>query len=302
MRIPRALKKGDTIGIVAPARKISYQEIAATQSFLEESGYHVFYEETLFAEDHQFAGSDRVRQESFQHLLDHPEIAAILCARGGYGSARIIDSLDFTTFCKDPKWICGYSDMTVFHSHIQKNYGIATLHSTMPINITPETKKSLSVRSMISLLEGERMDYRIEDHPFNRSGKAEGILTGGNLSILYSLNGTPSEIDTQNKILFIEDLDEYLYHVDRMVLNLKRGKKLDHIKGLIIGGMSEMRDNTIPFGMGAEQIIRSHCEQFDFPICFGFPAGHLLENLPLKLGVKVSLDVQNDYTALKEMN
>jgi muramoyltetrapeptide carboxypeptidase len=302
MIIPRYIKKGDTIGIAAPARKISLLEIEATISFLEKLGYRVLLEEALFAEENQFAGGDQIRKDSFQRLLDNREISAILCARGGYGSARIIDQLDFSLFCKDPKWICGYSDVTVFHSHIHQNFGIATLHSAMPINIANDKRGRESVQQIIDFLEGKMIDYQIDPHPLNRTGEAEGVLIGGNLSILYSLNGTSSDLDTTEKILFIEDLDEYLYHIDRMILNLKRSDKLSHIKGLIVGGMSEMRDNTIPFGVEAEQIIRSHCEAYDFPICFRFPAGHIPENWPLKLGVPVQLQVSDKGSFLVEKN
>ncbi|MBP1673794.1 MAG: putative MccF-like protein (microcin resistance) [Bacteroidetes bacterium] len=302
MKIPRYLKKGDTIGIAAPARKISLEEIQPTITLFETMGYSVLFEETLFAKENQFAGGDQIRKEGFQHLLDNPNVSAIICARGGYGSARIIDLLDFSTFQKNPKWICGYSDATVFHCHIHQNYNIATLHSTMPINIGNDKKGSESAQQIIAFLEGKMMNYQIDTHPLNRKGEAEGVLVGGNLSILYSLNGTSSDLDTADKILFIEDLDEYLYHIDRMVLNLKRSGKLSHIKGLIVGGMSEMRDNTIPFGINAEQIIRNHCELFDFPICFGFPAGHISDNRPLKLGVNVRFSVSEKGSFLIEKN
>ena len=235
-------------------------------------------------------------------MLDRTDIAAIWCVRGGYGSARIIDQLDFTTFCKHPKWICGYSDVTVFHSHILQNYGIATLHSTMPINVNQETRDQFSAQNMIQLLMGGLMHYETEAHPLNREGEATGVLVGGNLSILYSLNGTISDLDTTNKILFIEDLDEYLYHIDRMMLNLKRSGKLQSIKGLIVGGMSEMRDNPIPFGVDAEQIIRHYSEGYNFPICFGFPAGHIPENWPLKLGVSIEFSVDRNGSVIKELS
>lgn len=291
MIIPPYLQKGDGIGLVAPARKISVSELEISIQFMEDHGFRVFYDETLFAEENQFAGNDEIRRVSFQKMLDSSDVAAIWCVRGGYGSARIIDQLDFTTFCMHPKWICGYSDVTVFHSHIHQNFGIATLHSTMPINVNQETRNQFSTQNMMQLLMGESMNYTIDSHPLNRNGKTTGVLVGGNLSILYSLTGTSSDIDTSDKILFIEDLDEYLYHIDRMMLQLKRSGKLDQIKGLIVGGMSEMRDNTIPFGIDAEQIIRNHCDGYDFPICFGFPAGHITDNRPMKFGVSVELDV-----------
>ena len=300
MIIPPYLKRGDTIGFVAPARKISITELEVSVQFLQEAGFHVVFEDSLFAEEHQFAGNDEIRRSGFQKMLDRKDVSAIWCVRGGYGSARIIDQLDFTSFCKHPKWICGFSDVTVFHSHILQNYGIATLHSTMPINVKQENYLQFPFQNMIQLLMGDAMNYEIGPHPLNRVGEATGVLVGGNLSILYSLNGTISDLDTKNKILFMEDLDEYLYHIDRMMLNLKRSGKLDGIKGLIIGGMSEMRDNTIPFGIDAEQIIRNYCEEYNFPICFGFPAGHIQDNSPLKLGVQVEIKVSNNGSSLIE--
>jgi muramoyltetrapeptide carboxypeptidase len=302
MIIPPYLQKGDGIGLVAPARKISVSELETSIQFLEDYGFRVVYDTSLFAEADQFAGNDEIRRDSFQSMLDRTDIAAIWCVRGGYGSARIIDQLDFTTFCKHPKWICGYSDVTVFHSHILQNYGIATLHSTMPINVNQETRDQFSAQNMIQLLMGGLMHYETEAHPLNREGEATGVLVGGNLSILYSLNGTISDLDTTNKILFIEDLDEYLYHIDRMILNLKRSGKLQSIKGLIVGGMSEMRDNTIPFGIDAEQILRHYCEGYNFPICFGFPAGHIPENWPLKLGVSIEFSVDRNGSVIKELS
>lgn len=300
MIIPPYLKRGDTIGFVAPARKISFAELEASIHFLEEFDFRVIYDQSLFAEAHQFAGDDEIRRLGFQKMLDRADISAIWCVRGGYGSARIIDQLDFTAFCKHPKWICGFSDVTVFHNHIHQNFGIATLHSLMPINVNQENYLQFPSQKLIQLLMGDTMNYEIDPHPLNRVGETTGVLVGGNLSILYSLNGTISDLDTKDKILFMEDLDEYLYHIDRMMLNMKRSGKLDGIKGLIVGGMSEMRDNTIPFGIDAEQIIRNHCESYDFPICFGFPAGHIQDNRPLKLGVQVDFNVSQNGSSLIE--
>lgn len=300
MIIPPYLKQGDTIGYVAPARKISITELETSIHFLENSGFRVVYDQSLFAEANQFAGNDEIRRSGFQKMLDRKDVSAIWCVRGGYGSARIIDQLDFSTFCKYPKWICGFSDVTVFHSHIHQNFGIATLHSLMPINVNKENYLQFPSQNMIQLLMGDAMNYEIDPHPLNRVGEATGVLVGGNLSILYSLNGTISDLDTKDKILFMEDLDEYLYHIDRMMLNMKRSGKLDGIKGLIVGGMSEMHDNTITFGIDAEQIIRNHCESYDFPICFGFPAGHIQDNRPLKLGVQVDIKVSKNGSSLIE--
>ena len=298
---PPYLQKGDCIGIVAPARKISYAEIEFACKWLENEGFKVVYEDSLFEESHQFAGKDTIRRDAFQKMLDDRNIKAILCARGGYGSVRIIDQLDFTEFCKYPKWICGYSDVSVFHAHIHQNFGISTLHATMPINMVFSESESESLNTLLKSLYGEPMDYQIPCHPYNTIGIAEGELIGGNLSILYSLMGSPSEIDTTGKILVIEDLDEYLYHIDRMIVNLKRAGKLEKLSGLIVGGMSEMRDNTIPFGETAEEIIIRHCKAYGYPICFGFPVGHIKENWALKMGVSVQLEVTEKGSRLLEI-
>lgn len=300
MIIPPYLQKGDCIGIVAPARKISFAEIDFACKWLEKEGFRVVYEDTLFEEQHQFAGKDTIRRDAFQKMLDDPNIKAILCARGGYGSVRIIDQLDFTQFCKHPKWICGYSDVTVFHAHIHQNFGICTLHSTMLINMTETLSDSQSMITMVNALRGAPIDYSIACHPYNTIGSSTGTLVGGNLSMLYSLMGSPSEIDTKGKILVLEDLDEYLYHIDRMIVALKRAGKLEHLSGLIVGGMSEMRDNTIPFGETAEEIIIRHCKAYGYPICFGFPVGHIKENLALKMGVSVQLEVTENGSRLVE--
>ena len=223
-------------------------------------------------------------------MLDDAEIKAIFCARGGYGSVRIIDLLDFSSFRESSKWVVGYSDITVFHSHINKHFGIQTLHAAMPINF-PEGKKNDSLSSLKAILEGQNTAYTMPENDLNRQGKANGQLCGGNLSMLYSLSGTASDIDTEGKILFIEDLDEYLYHIDRMMMNLKRSGKLDKLSGLIIGGMNDMNDNEIPFGKTAYEIISEAVAEYSFPVLWGFPAGHIPENLALVMGGEYELSV-----------
>lgn len=284
MIIPEYLRQGDVVAIAAPARKISQEEVAPAVQLLEQHGFVVKFDDRLFAEDHQFAGRDAQRAAYFQELLDDPDVKAIWCARGGYGSVRIIDQLDFTRFCRKPKWMCGYSDVTVFHSHIQRNYDIATLHATMPINVHTEDLGSVANLSFIAALKGEPLRYTVPAHPLNRPGDFEAPLTGGNLSILYALCGSPSDADTRGKVLFIEDLDEYLYHIDRMITNLERNGKLRHIAGMVIGHLSDMHDNTIPYGKTAEEIVAEHCHRYDFPVIFGFPAGHESDNRALRLG------------------
>ena len=288
MTTPPYLKKGDKIGIVAPARKISKEEIQFAVNAFEKWGLKVVLGKNLFGIENQYSGSDAQRTEDLQKMLDDGSIRAIISARGGYGTLRIIDKLDFKKFEKTPKWIIGYSDITVLHSHIHQNFQIETLHATMPINFSKDAE---SVESLRRILFGETITYNIGSQPLNRKGKAEGELVGGNLSLLYALKGSRSGISTSGKILFIEDLDEYLYHIDRMMISLKRAGKLSHLAGLIVGDMTDMKDNQIPFGKSAEEIIRESVAEFDYPVSFGFPAGHAQKNLALPFGRRAKLKV-----------
>jgi muramoyltetrapeptide carboxypeptidase len=286
---PPYLKKNDKIGIAAPARKISAEELQPAIDLLKSWGLQVVLASNIFDSDNQYAGTDFQRQKGFQELLNDVDIKAIICARGGYGCIRIIDKLDFTTFKMHPKWITGYSDLTVFHSHIQSNYGIETLHSTMAINFPTNTADALN--SFKKALFGEKISYKIDSHIFNRSGKARGILVGGNLSILYSIACSASDMETDGKILFIEDLEEYLYHIDRMMMQLKRSGKLKNLAGLIVGGMNNMNDNTIQFGKNPYEIIREAVSEYDYPVCFDFPAGHIDNNKTLIMGRNIEFSV-----------
>jgi len=286
---PPALKKGDRIGIAAPARKITFGEIEKALTIFEDHGYHVIYDEELFAVQDQYAGDDDLRAAYFQQMLDDDRVKAIFPARGGYGSVRIIDKLDFARFCRNPKWIIGYSDITVFHSHINRNFGIQTLHATMPVNFAGN--KPQAIEGMFDVLEGGFPDYSIDSHPLNRQGSARGVLAGGNLSVLYSLLGSRSFPETKGKILFLEDLEEYLYHIDRMMVALKRANILKDLAGLIIGGMTKMNDNEISFGKTAEEIIREAVDEYSYPVCFGFPAGHIVDNRPLIMGAETEMEV-----------
>ncbi|HOZ86374.1 MAG TPA: LD-carboxypeptidase [Bacteroidia bacterium] len=285
--IPPYLKVGDTVVIIATARKISDEELNPTINILNSWGLRAELAPNLFKSHHQFSGSDEERTEDLQWALNHKTAKAILIARGGYGTLRIIDNVDFTEFKKNPKWLIGYSDVTVLHSHLQ-SIGIVSLHATMPVNFLKHEDATLSIRQ---LLFNEQIDYAIPCHPLNKPGKAEAEVIGGNLSLLYALSGSASEVDFTNKILFIEDLDEFLYHIDRMMLQLKRSGKLKNLAGLIVGGMSEMKDNSISFGKNAEEIIHDAVSEYNYPVCFNFPAGHIDENMALYLGKPGHLEV-----------
>ena len=296
MEKPQALKIGDKISIISTARKISLEEVQPAINLLTEWGLEVVLGENLFAEDHQFAGTKVQRLADLQKALNNDEIKAVFCARGGYGTVQLIDEIDFSHFKKQPKWIVGYSDVTVLHNHINQHFGVATLHATMPINFKTNTTEAL--QSLKDALFGNTLNYQCASHAYNRLGEAKGELVGGNLSILYSLTGTASQINTEGKILFLEDLDEYLYHIDRMMQNLKRAGMLHGLKGLLIGGMTDMNDNTIPYGHSAIDIIKNIVSEYDFPVAFGFPAGHLADNRALIMGEEVVLKVEEGGTTL----
>lgn len=296
---PPLLQKGDKIGIISTARKISAEEVAPAVKIFESWGLQVVKGTNLHASWNQFAGTDEQRRHDLQQMLDDPEIKAVVCARGGYGTARFIDDIDYSGFQKNPKWIAGYSDVTALHSLIHSRFGIETLHSTMPLNFPKDASENESVNSLKQALFHGSLEYELPNAEiFNDNGFShlEAVLTGGNLSMLYSLIGSPSDIQTEGKILFVEDLDEYLYHVDRMMLNLKRSSKLSGIKALLVGWMSEMNDNPIPFGRDAHQIIKDNTQHLNFPVIFGMPAGHLEPNLCLILGRKIRIQRRNVVT------
>ncbi len=291
---PPFLQPGDTIGITCPARKISYEDIQPAIDILENWGFRVVVGDTVGKEEHQYSGSDAARRADFQSMLNNKDIKAILAARGGYGTVRIMDDLDFSTFMNHPKWIAGYSDITHLHELLNCNIGVETLHCTMPINMPTNSAEALS--SLRDALTGQSLEYRFPAHPLNKKGTMRGEVVGGNLSILYSNLGTKTILDTNKKILFLEDLDEYLYHVDRMMMAMKRAHKLNTLAGIIVGGMSDMKDNTLPFGKTAEEIIREHADAYDYPVCFGFPAGHFPDNRSIFMGRSALVQVGDTVT------
>ena len=290
---PLSLQKGDQIGLISTARKISEEELEYAKSLFSSWGLNVVFGDHLFRKFHQFAGTDTQRAADLQSMIDDPDIKAIMCVRGGYGTVRILDRINFTALQKNPKWIGGYSDVTALHSSVH-NIGIPSLHCSMPINFSNNSEDSLE--SLRKALFGQKLSYQFPKHPLNRKGKTEGKVVGGNLSILYSLIGSKSDINTEGKILFLEDLDEYLYHIDRMMLNLKRNGKLSKLAGLVVGSMSEMNDNAIPFGKTAVEIIAEAVAEYDYPVAFNFPAGHLDNNNTLVLGEYANLVVENTST------
>lgn len=292
--IPPRLSAGDKIAIVATARKISREELRPAIGIFESWGLEVLVDDELFSIDHQFAGNDRTRASLFQKYLDDNEVKAIISARGGYGTVRIIDVIDFSVLDKNPKWIIGYSDITVLHSHIHNHTNLISLHAAMPINMQPHNIDEPTVEALRkTIMTDASVSYEVEPDFLNRAGEAKGELVGGNLSVLYSLLGSASDIDTAGKILFLEDLDEYLYHIDRMMQALKRAGKLKHLAGLIVGGMSDMRDNLVPYGHTAKQIIEQAVKEYAYPVCFGFPAGHERINFPLLMGKQIHLKTGN---------
>lgn len=292
MVLPSYLNKGDTVAIIATARKVSKEEIQPAVAFFRSYGLSVVLGKNLFESSNQYAGTDTQRTEDLQWALNDKTIKAIIIARGGYGSVRTIEQIDFTEFKKHPKWMVGYSDVTVLHNAIHK-IGVATLHATMPLNFT---KNEEATKSMVDALFGKLIQIETEENYLNISGTAKGQLVGGNLSLIYSLSGTPFDIDTRDKILFIEDLDEYLYHIDRMMMQLKLSGKLKGLKGLIVGGMTDMKDNAIPFGKFPEDIILDAVKEYNYPVCFDFPAGHIDRNLAMYFGREVELTVSDNAT------
>lgn len=288
MTTPPYLKKGDTVAILATARKIDEATLQPAIKLLESWGLKVVLGKTIGREENQLAGADWYRATDFQEMLDNPNIKAIWAAKGGYGTVRIIDRIDFTNFKKNPKWIIGFSDVTVLHSHIN-NMDIETIHSMMALST--KTATAQATETLRKSLFGEVLSYKVAAHPFNRTGKASGEIVGGNLSVLYSILGSESETNLDGKILFIEDLDEYLYHIDRMMMNLKRSGKLAGIKALIIGGMTSMNDNDIPWGKNSFEIIQDIVKDYKFPVIYDFPAGHIKDNRALIFGRNISVDV-----------
>ena len=297
MNKPPYLVAGDRVRIVSPSGKVKEEKILPGVELLKQAGFEVVLGEHVFYNYFQFAGTDEQRLQDLQQALDDPGCKAIICSRGGYGAVRIADQLGFSAFCKKPKWLVGFSDITVFHAQVQKE-GICSVHGAMPGFYLQEGNPSESFTKLVRLLKGEGLTVQVPPHPLNRAGKAQGELVGGNLSILYSLLGTAYEPSTDGKILFIEDLSEYLYFLDRMMHSLKLAGKLSNLKRLVVGGFTDMKDNDSPFGQTALEIIHEAVKDFDYPVCFDFPAGHIDRNLPLVFGGQYTFDVTDEQVSL----
>ncbi len=298
MITPLPLKQGDKIGIIAPSRKVTREDLTEAVKLIGQWGYKVEFGDSIYDQHFQFAGKDEDRAEDFIRMIKNPEIKAILCARGGYGTVRLLENLDHKLIKANPKWIIGYSDITVLHSYLNRVIGFETIHAAMPINLTPGLTVDDSWQKLYHVLSGGMVDYKFPAFELNRIGKATGMIVGGNLSVLFSLRGTFCDLETDGRILFLEDLDEYLYHIDRMMMNLKISGKLKSLKGLVIGGMTDMRDNTVPFGKTAYEIIADAVSDYNYPVAFNFLAGHCHPNLPLILGRNVILEVKEDIVKL----
>ena len=300
MTIPPYLQKGDTIGLVCPAGFMPLEKIQSAIDTLQAWGFKVKPGRTLGGgSTNYFSAPDEERLNDLQEMMDDKDVKAVMCARGGYGTGRIIDTLQFKKFRKHPKWVIGFSDITVLHSHLFSNYKIASLHAPMAaaFNDGPNTNaEDQYVQSLYLALVGTAASYKCESHDFNKQGTAEGRLVGGNLALLAHLIGTPSDINTKNKILFIEDIGEYIYNVDRMMYQLKRSGKLKKLAGLIVGKFSDMKDTDRPFGQTAEEVISDAVKEYDYPVCFNFPVSHEKENYALKVGVKYRLGVEGIVT------
>lgn len=294
MVTPAHLKPGDKVGMIATARFIPLSDVQPAVKLLESWGLKVELAPNISVRYNQFADSDTQRAAALQAMLDDPSIKALWCARGGYGSIRLLEYLDFSAFRSIPKWLIGYSDVTVFHN-VFHNLGICSIHGTMPIDLSDKKgamgNEPSAVKALKAALFGEQPNLTVKANGNNRMGKATGMITGGNLSMLYSMCGSPYAVDTSGKILVLEDLDEYLYHMDRMMQNLKNNGLLHNLAGLIVGGFTKMHDNSIPFGKTAKEIILDAVDGFEYPVAFDFPTGHIYNNQPLIFGQTAQFEV-----------
>ncbi|MGD9556987.1 MAG: LD-carboxypeptidase [Mangrovibacterium sp.] len=298
---PEYLKAGSRIRIISPAGFIAEDKVSPAVELLQQEGFEVILGRHVFTRSFQFAGTDTQRLWDLQEAFDDPLCKAVICSRGGYGTIRFAGNIDFTGFRKHPKWLVGFSDITVLHSRLRAE-GFCSIHGPMPAFYLSNGQPSQSFLELMNLLRGKATPIHLPPHPLNRTGSAKARLTGGNLSLLYSLMGTAYETRSKGNILFIEDVSEYLYSIDRMMQSLKLAGKLQEIGALAVGRFSELKDNEAPFGQTAEEIIAHAVKDFPFPTCFGIPSGHEQINLPLMLGAQYSLNVTGDGSVLQLNN
>jgi len=300
--LPPYLKKGDTIGITCPASYLTAVNAEKCIETLHQWGFEVMVGKTLGSKSkNYFSASDEDRANELQAMLDDKNIKAIIFGRGGYGMGRIIDKLNFSKFKKNPKWIIGFSDITLLHCHLYSNHKISSIHGPMAIGFNKEKSNAESIESLHKIIIGSKSNYSCKSHKNNRTGIAKGKIIGGNLALLVNSIGTNSDIETKNKILFIEDVGEYLYAIDRMMYQMKRSGKLNKLAGLIIGGFTDMKDTERPFGKTLDNIIKEIVEEYNYPVCFHFPISHGKENVPVKIGVEYELKITATKTTLKEL-
>jgi muramoyltetrapeptide carboxypeptidase len=298
--IPPYLKAGDVIGMICPS---AYMPLETTQKCidtLERWGFKVRVGKTVGNQNNYFSGTDEERLSELQQMLDDEKIKAIFCARGGYGLSRIIDKINFERFIENPKWIIGYSDIMLLHAHVYSNFNIASLHAPMASAFNEIDDNHEYIYSILNALTEKPCRYKTNVNPLNKFGSCEGELVGGNLAILTHIIGSNSDIHTKNKVLFIEDVDEYKYKIDRMLMQLKRAGKLGSLAGLIVGSFTEIKDTSIPFGEDVQGLILDKVKEYDYPVCFDFPVGHTNKNYALKVGINHTLTIKSDQVILEE--
>jgi muramoyltetrapeptide carboxypeptidase len=301
IKTPPYLQKGDIIGLVCPAGYMASEKVQACANTLQQWGYHVKIGSTVGStSENYFSGTREERLNDFQQMLDDDEVKGILCARGGYGTTHIIDELNFKKFREKPKWIIGFSDITILHCHLYAKYYISSLHAPMAAAFNEDESANEYLESLKKALEGRKIKYQTAPFEFNKKGEGIGELVGGNLALLTHIAGSDSDIKTKGRILFLEDTGEYLYNIDRMLYQLKRSGKLSKLAGLIIGGFSDSKDTERPFGKNAYEIIHDVVKKYDYPVCYGFPVSHEKENYALKVGVGYKLKVARNKVTLEE--